>query len=371
MKKGVFPRSDLFNLIISGRLNALDGFKENHVGVASVDITTTGEAYRIEKVLQPNPRYKETVRGLLSAMGARRIELGSILEPQGSYLAKASLDVNFPPGVYGFLNARSSSGRNFVHVRTLVDYIFEFDSVDRRHEGLTAEVWLLIEPLVYPIILTKDECYTQLRIFNGDTRFQQEDLDGLLEKCDLLYHHRTQEPFKQGELSHFTHDGTIWCTLRAKDGLVGYKAKRSKRALDLAAPKGSIDPREYFEPVYAERFGDNETGWGVQLQSGEYYLLSTQEIIKVPLHVSFELVGLDRRIGDVFTHFAGFFDPGWFGTGTLEVHSARSNVFLRHQHPFARFQIEYIRGEAESYAAKGTYQGQIGTRLPKQFSDWQ
>lgn len=370
MDKGVFTKINLLALIENGRLKPLEGFNEKHVGVASVDLTTTGEAYRIEKVLQPNPRHNETVRCLLKSMGASPISLGSILEPGCSYLAKASLDVNFPPGIYGFLNAKSTSGRNFIHVRTLADQIFMFDSVDRRNQGYTGEVWLLIEPLVYPIVLTNKECYTQMRIFNGDTRFGQPDLDALLEKFDLLYRSSTKEPYPHGGLSHFTYDGTILCTLHAKHGLIGFKARRSKRPLDLAGR--NIDPKEYFEPVYAEQFNeDEERGWGVQLHAGEYYLLSTQEMLKVPVHVSAELVPLDRRIGDVFTHFAGFFDPGFFGTGTLEVFSAQGDVFLRHQHPFARFVIEYLRSETQSYAESGTYQEQIGTRLPKQFVSWQ
>lgn len=369
MEKGVFPKSDLLHLIANERLKTLEGFEEKHVGVASIDLTTTGEAYRIEKVLQPNPRHNETVRSLLPSMGATKVSLGDTMEPQGSYLAKASLDINFPPGLYGYLNAKSTSGRNFVHVRTLADRIFMFDSVDERHKGYTGEVWLLIEPLVYPIVLTNKECYTQMRVFDGDTRFKQEDLDQLLVEKDLLYRAKNKEPYAQGDLSHFTHDGSILCTLRAKDGLVGFRAKKSRRALDLAAR--NLDPKEYFDPVYAERFAsEGEACWGVQLEADQYYLLSTQEMLKVPLHVTAELVGLDRRIGDVFTHFAGFFDPGFFGTGTLEVHSARSNVFLRHQHPFARFVIEYLRSETESYAAHGTYQEQIGTKLPKQFASW-
>lgn len=370
MNKGVFPQSDLLELIDNKRLKTLSGFKQGHVGVASIDLTTTGEAYRIEKVLQPNPHNNETVRSLLASMSATPIKLGDILEPNCSYLVKATVDVNFPPGIYGYLNAKSTSGRNFVHVRTLADRIYMFDSVDMRHEGYSGELWLLIEPLVYPIVLTNDECYTQMRVFNGDTRFKQEDLDRLLEKHDLLYRAKDKEPYPQGGLSHFTHDGTVLCTLHAKNGLVGFRAKRTRRPLDLASR--NLDPKEYFYPVYAEQFkSETDECWGVQLEAGEYYLLSTREMLKVPTHLSAELIGLDRRIGDIFMHFAGFFDSGWFGTGTLEVQSSRSNIFLRHKQPFARFQIEYLRSETESYATKGTYQGQIGTKLPKQFIAWQ
>jgi dCTP deaminase len=367
--RGVFPKADLLNLVTCGRVYALDGFQQSHVGVASIDVTTTGEGYEIARVLQPNPRHGETVRELLPRMGASRIALGDVLQPGSSYLVKASIDINFPPGIYGYLNAKSTSGRNFLHVRSLADRICEFDSVDNRKSGYTGELWLLLEPLVYPIVFTDQECYTQMRVFNADTRFSQQDLDALLEANDLLFRYKNREPYKQGGLSHFTHDGSIWCTLRAKGTEpIGYKAKRSREPLDLAAR--NVDPSEYFEPVFAEQFGDGETGWGVSLQSFEYYLLSTQEMLKVPLHVTAELVGLDRRVGDVFTHFAGFFDPGFFGTGTLEVHAARGNIFLRHQHPFARFVFESLRAPAESYGNNGTYQEQIGTRLPKQFAAW-
>jgi dCTP deaminase len=111
---------------------------------------------------------------------------------------------------------------------------------------------------------------------------------------------------------------------------------------------------------------NDEESWGIALQPGRCYLLSTNEMFKVPDDHCSELVALDPRFGHVFSHFAGFFDPGFFGTATLEVYSALpAPVFLRHKQPFAKFVLEKLRSPTVPYA--NNYQGQIGTKLPKQF----
>ncbi len=367
---GVFPKSDLLTLIEKRRIIPGPTFSLSHVGEASVDVTVTSEVYSIERVLQPDQRRGETVREILPMMGAKQIDADSILRVGSSYLAKASIDLNFPPGTYGFFNAKSTSGRLFVFVRTLADRIFMFDSADRRNEGYSGEIWLVIEPLAFPIVLNPKECFNQLRVFDGDTRFSEKGLRRLLQDEDLLFRRDSQEPYKQGGLSLFTHDGSVLCTLFAKSNEhIGYKTRLGGvKAIDLS--EKDLNPQKYFELVNAEQLieGDDNS-WGVNIEEGRYFLLCTNEMFKVPTTCSSELVALDRRLGDVFTHFAGYFDPGFFGTGTLEVFSPRT-VFLRHKQPLARFVLESMRSEAPSYAARGTYAGQVATRLPKQFLPW-
>ena len=364
---GVFSKKDLESLIACERIKVLKGFSADHVQSASIDVTTTGEVYRIEKLLQPSQLASETVRSLLKYMHATRVPLGSVMEVGSTYLAKASVDINFPPGIYGYLNAKSSSGRNFLFVRSLADEVHMFDSVDQRNRGYSAELWLVIQPLAYPIILTDKERYSQLRIFDADTRFKQKDLNELLQYYDLLYR-RTKEAYKQGELSLFTHDGSVLCTLNARPGeLVGYVAKRAANPLDLSLR--NLDPSDYFEQVRAESFDDGPYDGVVAIQSGRYYLLATNEMIRIPTTYTAELTALDPRLGFFFTHFAGFFDPGFFGTGTLEVFAPHDTV-LRHKQPLARFVFERMRSETISYALSGNYEGQIETQLPKQFAPW-
>lgn len=368
--KGVFGRKQLLELVADGRLCPHATYCESHVEPASVDLTAVEEIYEVKRLLQPEQQSKECIRTLIPAMDPKPVALGDVLEVGKTYLAKASLDVNFPPGVYGYLNAKSSSGRNFLFVRSLSDGIHMFDSVDKRREGYSGEVWLVIMPLVFPVYLTNKERYNQLRVFNGDTRFSQSDLDELLLKRDLLFR-RNQEPYKQGELSLFTHDGSVLSTLYAKKGeIIGYVAKRGAPPIDLS--RRNIDPKDYFEPVYAEDGrinGSDKTVSFVRIEGGRYYLLSTNEMIRIPTTHCAELVALDPRLGFFFSHFAGFFDPGFFGTATLEVF-APHDVVLRHKQPVARFVFEKVMEETASYAETGNYFGQVSTKLPKQFLPW-
>lgn len=367
---GVFPKADLQALIDNGRIIVGKTFSPQHVGEASIDVTITDEVYIIDRVLQPNQKHGETVRGLLPMMGAKKTSLGEIVNVGSHCLAKASIELNFPPGMYGFFNAKSTSGRLFVFVRTLADRVFMFDSADRRREGYSGEVWLVIEPLAFPVVLSSEECFNQLRVFDGDTRFDEGDLLRLLQTEDLLYRRDGKTPYAQGELSLFTNDGSVLCTLYAKGcEHIGYKTKLGDvKAINLS--DRNLDPRAYFEPLYAQQLiKDHEGSWGVQVEAGRHLLLATGQMFKVPTICSSELVALDRRLGDVFTHFAGYFDPGFFGTGTLEVFSPRT-VFLRHGQPLARFTLERMRSQAPSYAERGTYAGQVATRLPKQFAPW-
>lgn len=370
MTRGVFSKSDLQQLVDVGRIIPLQNFNQSHIKEASVDVTVTDEIYAIDRVLQPNERRKETVRSLLPMMGARQIDLNHVLEVKRSYIAKASIDLNLSSGLYGFFNAKSTSGRLFVFVRTLADRICMFDSGDRRREGYSGEIWLVIEPLVFPIILNTSECLNQLRIFDADTRFNEPDLQNLLKSNDLLFRRTNHEAYKQSDLSLNTHDGTVLTTLFAEgEKHIGYKARLGGvKAIDLGSRK--LDPRAYFDRVFAEQLEkDNKYSWGVCIEEGRHLLLSTNEMYKVPVECSSELVALDRRLGDIFTHFAGYFDPGFFGTGTLEVFSPRT-VFLRHGQPLARFVLEKMRSETTSYNDRGTYALQIETGLPKQFADW-
>ena len=148
--KGVFSHDDISSLVEHGRIKALDTFLFDHINNASLDITVGFEMYEVEAVVKPRHQ-KERVRDLLQLMGAQVHDANEPLLAGKSYLAKASIDVNFPPGIYGYANAKSTTGRLFLQSRLLVDYIAGFDTVDLRQQGLTAEVWLVLEPLVFNI----------------------------------------------------------------------------------------------------------------------------------------------------------------------------------------------------------------------------
>jgi dCTP deaminase len=267
---------------------------------------------------------------------------------------------NFAPGMYAYANAKSTTGRHFVLVRTLADQSIGFDTVDKRQAGYTAEIWLVIQPLAYPIVVLPGQCLSQLRVFTGDTRFMHDDLHEHLLTSDILSR-RNGIAYKQGELSLESGDGTFFMTISApRTGFMGYKAKKGKTSMHFSAPIGSVDPSDYFEPVYAGADGT------LELEPGEFYLLSTKEIVSVPTHLSAEIRAMDPRLGIFFSHFAGFIDPGFEGTITLEV-MAPLGATLRSGDPVARILFERIAGKTDSYSESGNYATQIETGLPKQF----
>lgn len=368
--KGVYSENDLRAAVDAGRIEPLNGFTESHIGPASVDLTVTGEdMYHVERLFRPMSQRQENVRDVLKLMCPKPVKLGDEILPGHEYVMKATVNANFPPGMYAYKNAKSTSGRNFNLVRTLTDRHGWFDTLDKRSEGFTGEVWLAIQPLSHGFILTQKECYNQVRVFDGDTRFKNDDLKRLLATEDLLFR-RDGTPYKQGELSLFSNDGSVFCTLYAPGKkLIGYKVRRTRKILDLTDRK--LNPHEYFEPVYSEEAipGDPDSGF-VTLRAGDMYLLSTNEMLKVPRHLCAELRALDPRLGIFFSHFAGFFDPGFFGTATLEV-LAPFDMVLRHGDPIARFEFEKMRSETISYSEKGTYHHQVETQLPKQFHAWE
>lgn len=366
---GIFSQKDLFELIKKGEVVTLPGFDMKHVGPASIDLTVSdGEAYRVNQILRPSGRRKEKVRDLLPAMGAHKISVGDILEPGCSYLVKATINISLPKSIYAFANAKSSSGRNMLLCRTLVDAVEGFDTLSRHWEDSSGEVWIVIQPLVFPTILSDKECYLQVRFNNKDTRFSDEDLHVELKKQPLLY---KQDGSVYEDLSLFSGDGTVFTTLYAKAGkLVGFRAKQTGMPLNLE--DRNLNPEEYFEPVYAESDPADETSGLITLFPGWYYLLSTNERLHVPEHLSSELVALNPRFGLFFSHFAGYFDPGFMGVPTLEV-SSHIPVTLRHREAVGCFVYSKMKSQTISYAKVGNYAGQSRTTLPKQFtmpSEW-
>ncbi len=369
--KGAFSKSDLQDLIAAERIKTLPGFEGKHVGPASIDITVSSEeVYQVSQLLRPSGKRREKVRDMLKSLDAKRVRMGSVLGTGHKYVAKATVNGNFPAGLYGYSNAKSTSGRNMCLCRTIADEVEGFDTLDRRWENWTGEIWLTIEPFVFPIVLTDKECYAQIRMFDGDTRFHESDLKKELQKRDFLFK-QDGSRYNLGELELTTGDGTIFTTLYAKAGrLVGFKAKRTLEPLNLTAR--GLHPESHFIPVYAEKDPTDPDGGMVTLEAGHFYLLSTNEVLDVPEHLCAELVALHPRLGLFFSHFAGFFDPGFKGVPTLEV-TPIIRTTLRHREAVGCFRYERMRSKTESYAVVGNYSGQKRTTLPKQFHlprDW-
>jgi dCTP deaminase len=82
--------------------------------------------------------------------------------------------------------------------------------------------------------------------------------------------------------------------------------------LDLSCI-GHYDPTDFWEPIQRHR---NDT---LLLEPEDFYILGSKERIRVPPDYAAEMVAYEAAFGELRTHYAGFFDPGFgYGTGDLE-----------------------------------------------------
>ncbi len=98
---------------------------------------------------------------------------------------------------------------------------------------------------------------------------------------------------------------------RATGGIIGYRAHPNPPAVDLARV-GHYDPAEFWEPI------KRPARDGYILEANRFYILVSKERIRVPPEFAAEMVVYDAGAGEIRTHYAGFFDPG-FGWGDGDV----------------------------------------------------
>ena len=71
---------------------------------------------------------------------------------------------------------------------------------------------------------------------------------------------------------------------------------------------GRHDPADFWEPIGADQSGS------IVLEPEDFYLLCAAESVSIPPGLAAEMVAYEASSGELRTHYAGFFDPG-FGFG--------------------------------------------------------
>jgi dCTP deaminase len=335
-----------------------------NIAPASLDLTLSSEVYRTEGIFQLHRG--ETVRELLSYTKASPHPTGEPFERGHMYLARLNERVQLPVGVYGYCNPKSSTGRLDVHVRVLADAVPRYDSLVP--SGWGGELWMAIHPKSFPVLVSENQALSQLRLFTGDTRLTELELQISLERHKLLWH-RSGRTLAYDELAATDSDGVPILSLDMEGPMVGWKSKRTESILDLSQI-GSYDPHDFFDEVVVDN------GY-VRLERGQFYILSTDEAVRVPPELACEMAPMDERSGDFRSHYAGFIDPGWgWGTQgegegrplTLEVRPFEDLV-VRHGQPIAKIKFERMTNTPDVlYDTRGSnYTAQTGPRLAKQF----
>lgn len=331
--QGVLPDSEIAAAIAQGQLRLAEPLLGDQIQPASLDLRLGPVAYRLRASFLPGAGVTVESR-LTEPLVMHRIDLtgGAVLETGCVYLAPLLESAALPKGLHGAANPKSSTGRIDVFTRLIVDGAQAFDHVP---EGYHGPLWAEICPRTFSILARPGARLSQLRLRRG--------------------------PVQELRVSEFSID-------LARDGPVGYRAKRHAGVVDLDRI-GGHDPRDYWEPLSAK---DGR----VVLDPGEFYIFASNEPVLIPPDEAAEMAPIRPELGEFRAHYAGFFDPGFGmppypGRAVLEVRSRDVPFILEHGQPVGRLVFEAMTARPERlYGESGSnYRGQ-GLKLSKHFGHW-
>jgi dCTP deaminase len=365
--EGVLPSQILTRAIEAGVIEGGDyRIPAGNVQPASLDLRLGETAYRIRSSFLPDRRpvevkLKEFVEDELDI-----IREGKVLEPNTPYLIPLIERVHLPEGVRGKANPKSSTGRLDVFTRVITDESYRFDEI---RSGYSGRLYLEVVPLSFTVRVRHKLSLNQLRLAVGRSAVDDEELRGLHASDPLLYRDGAPLPMEE-----FATANGLFLSLDLhgdKSERVGYRARRYSSVIDMEQV-GEYDWERFWDPVRREADGR------IILEPNAFYLLLSDEAVRLPPRFAAEMTAYDPTSGELRTHYAGFFDPG-FGyardgaflgsRSALEVRAHDVPFAIEHRQRVAKLTVERMAEEPDRLygeAISSSYQGQVDT-LSKHF----
>ena len=322
--EGVLPHQHLRQAIDAGWIDA-GAFKiplEN-VQPASLDLRLGEVAYRIRCSFLPDD---QPVERKIKDFVIDELNLhneGVVLETNRPYLIPLKERLSLPAGVRGKCNPKSSTGRADVFTRVITDRSYRFDEVQLGYQG---GLYLEVVPLSFPVRVREDLSLNQLRLSVGRCDLADDDILEFHRRTPLLF--RDEEPVPPDDLA-LANGMFLSLDLRGGPGdRVGYRARDNAPLLDLTRERAA-SPDTYWEAVRPEE------GNRVVLTPQKFYLLMSREAVAVHPELAAEMTAYDPTSGELRTHYAGFFDPGFGFDPERELRGSRAALEVRaHEVPF-------------------------------------
>src|SRR5205085_603822 len=154
--------------------------------------------------------------------------------------------LHLPPEIRAKANPKSSTGRVDVFTRLVTDRGERFDEVA---EGYTGRLYLEVTSSTFTIKVHPGLALNQLRMGWGHAPVSDAELLAMHQTDHILFRHGTPVGNADFRQSQGVFMGLDFSQDTAEpDGIVGYRARRNSRLLDLAAI-GGHDPADYWDPV--------------------------------------------------------------------------------------------------------------------------
>ena len=322
--EGVLPGQLLERAIRAGYIDAgRFNIPDANVQPASLDLRLGERALRIRCSFLPG---SDSVERKLKDYVLDEIDLrgdGAMLEARCPYLIELKERLDLPAGLRGKANPKSSTGRIDVFTRVITDHSDRFDEVAPGYQG---PLYLEVVPLSFAVRVREDLTLNQLRLSIGRPWLTDDEVRRTHLEEPILYKAGTPVPVDDLVLSNGLFLGL---DLRGDErGQVGHSTRDSAPLLDLTSG-GEVDPMPFWDPVF------REDGDRLVLSPKRFYLLMSNEAVSIPPNLAAEMTAYDPTSGELRTHYAGFFDPGFGFDPTGGFRGSRAALEVRaHDVPF-------------------------------------
>ncbi|HMD56841.1 MAG TPA: 2'-deoxycytidine 5'-triphosphate deaminase [Solirubrobacteraceae bacterium] len=332
---------------------------------ASLDLRLGEHAWALRCSFLPDS--SSTVEQKIEDLAFERIDLrdGATLERDRPYLVPLIEQLRLPEDIRARANPKSSTGRLDVFTRVLTDRNHRFDEIAAGYHG---KLYLEVVPRTFAVRVKTGLALHQVRLLSQDARLTDSELLRLHAHSPLLY--LDSRPLAESEL--LLADG-LFLSLDmsgSEETIVGYRAKRNSLPIDLTQVS-ALKWRDYWESVHPE------PGRRIVLEPEVFYLLLSAEGVSIPPSYAAEMLAYDPTAGELRTHYAGFFDPGFgYSRGdskgsraALEVRARDVSFMVEHRQPVCKLAFERMAEEPDVLYGEdvgSSYQGQV-TMLSKHF----
>jgi dCTP deaminase len=313
-RPGILPFQHLRTLVRQGAMQAEAPITPEQIQPASLDLRLGSKAYRLLSSFLPEPSDQQvqfTIEDLYRSdlvMYDMDLSQGAILEKGHVYLVPLMERLKLPKDIRGRTNPKSSTGRLDIFTRVVTDLHVGFDEI---RPGYSGPLFLEIVPRSFTIRVQAGLALNQLRLMSGKPLVSDSSLRNLHRRTPLLCHNGgPADPDQPLSAKDVRVDNGLFLRVDLRgssDGdraIVGYRAKKNSHVIDLNKI-GHYSAIDYWEPLYR-----NATAT-MLLEPEEFYILASKERIQVPPGYSAEMVAYEAACGELRTHYAGFFDPGF------------------------------------------------------------
>ncbi len=359
-QRGILPDRMIAALARDGAILPAYDLVSDQIQPASLDLRLGEVAYRVRASFLPGPH--TTVAERIDELKLHEIALGdgAVLESHCVYIVPLIESLALPDDIAAAANPKSSTGRLDVFTRVIADETRGFDHIAAGYHG---PLYVEISPRTFPVLVREGSRLSQIRFRHGHAALDAESLRALNARERLV-------DDEDAVVSEGIAVSVDLSSPQARDGVVGYRAKRHTGLIDVERRAG-YDVADFWEPIAAR----NDRS--LILDPDEFYILASKEAVQVPPDYAAEMVPFDPLVGEFRVHYAGFFDPGFGYAGAggrgsravLEVRSREVPFILEHGQIVGRLIYERMLERPKSLYGErigSNYQAQ-GLKLSKHF----